>query len=220
MMAGSSIPYPPQPVATAPVIGPQFVVPYTVDLAVVREVLTLQEGKFKVVDVNENVMFRVKSKLLSLRDRRILLDAAGNPIVTFQQKIFSAHRRWQAFRGESTDPKDMLFSVKKSSLVQLKTKLDVFLAANTKEDDCDFHVEGSWLERSCTIYASAGGGGGGGGSSSSAIVAQMHKKHTAGSVLAGKDRFWVTVYPNVDYAFIVALVVILEEINRDRSGED
>lgn len=49
---------------------------------------------------------------------------------------------------------------------------------------------------------------------------QMHKKHSAQSILLGKDTFGVTVYPNVDYAFIVALIVILEEINEDRSDND
>nr|GLL24384.1 protein LURP-one-related 10-like [Ipomoea trifida] len=211
MMDGASTTsYPPEPVPIPPVISPQFIVPYPVDLAVVRKVMTLQEGKFEVLDINGTVMFKIKSKLLSIRDRRILVDTNDTPIVTFQQKILTAHRRWQAFRGESTDPKDLLFSVKKSSLFQLKTKLDVFLAGNTKGEVCDFHIKGSWLERSCVIYAG----------DSSTIVAQMHKKHTAGSVFLGKEHFGVTVYPNVDYAFIVALVVILEEINQDRSGED
>ena len=41
----------------------------------------------------------------------------------------------------------------------------------------------------------------------------MHKKRSVGSVLLGKDKFMVTVYPHVDYAFIVALIVILAEIN-------
>lgn len=41
----------------------------------------------------------------------------------------------------------------------------------------------------------------------------MHKKMSAQSVLLGKDNFMVTVYPNIDYAFIVALIVILDEIN-------
>lgn len=36
---------------------------------------------------------------------------------------------------------------------------------------------------------------------------------SAQSVLLGKDNFMVTVYPNIDYAFIVALIVILDEIN-------
>jgi hypothetical protein len=49
---------------------------------------------------------------------------------------------------------------------------------------------------------------------------QMHKKHNLESIVLGKDTFSVTVYPNVDYAFIVALVVILEEINEDRNDED
>jgi uncharacterized protein YxjI len=43
----------------------------------------------------------------------------------------------------------------------------------------------------------------------------MHKKLTVKSVLIGKDNFSVTIYPNVDYAFIVALVVILDGINHD-----
>lgn len=44
----------------------------------------------------------------------------------------------------------------------------------------------------------------------------MDKKHTFGSIVLGKDTFDVTVYPQVDQAFIVALVVILYEINKDK----
>lgn len=47
---------------------------------------------------------------------------------------------------------------------------------------------------------------------------QMHKKHTVQSILIGKDNFAVTVYPNIDYAFIVALIVILDEINHASSS--
>ncbi|KAK4418868.1 protein LURP-one-related 15 [Sesamum alatum] len=207
MMTGTSYPAVAGPVA---VISPQFCAGYPVDLTIVRKLMTLSEGSFGVTDANGNIMFRVKGKLFSLHDRRVLLDASGVPVITFQQKLLSAHRRWQVFRGESTDAKDLLFSVKKSSLIQLKTKLDVFLAGNSREEVCDFKIEGSWFERSCVIYAG----------NSTNIIAQMHRKHSAQSILLGKDTFGVTVYPNVDYAFIVALVVILEEINEDRSGSD
>ncbi|KAL2484915.1 Protein LURP-one-related 15 [Abeliophyllum distichum] len=166
-MAGTS--YPPMAMAnTIAVISPQFCAPYPVDLTIVRKLMTLSEGSFGVTDVNGNIMFRVKGKLFSLHDRRVLYDAAGNPLITFQQKLLSAHRRWQVFPRRD------------------------------------------WLERSCVIYSG----------NSSNIVAQMHRKHSVQSVLLGKDTFGVTVYPNVDYAFIAALVVILEEINEDRSGED
>jgi len=43
----------------------------------------------------------------------------------------------------------------------------------------------------------------------------MHKKHTIMSILIDEDHFAITVYPNVDYAFIVALITILNEINKD-----
>nr|GEV77533.1 protein LURP-one-related 15 [Tanacetum cinerariifolium] len=48
---------------------------------------------------------------------------------------------------------------------------------------------------------------------------QMRKKHTFQSFALGKDRYDVTVYPNVDYAFIMALVVILHEYNEENSND-
>lgn len=192
------------------VVGPQFCAPYPVDLIIAKKLMTLAEGSFTVTDVNGNIMFKVKGSVLSLHDRRLLVDAAGNPIVSLRQKILTAHRRWEVYRGDSSNSKDLLFSAKKSSLLQLKTALDVFLAANTKEDVPDFKIKGSWFERSCTIYLG----------NSSTIIAQMHKKHNVQSLVLGKDTFAVTVYPHVDYSFIVALVVILYEINEDRKDDD
>ncbi|PON53566.1 LURP1-related protein domain containing protein [Parasponia andersonii] len=65
----------------------------------------------------------------------------------------SAYDRWQVLRGDSTESRDLLFSAKRSSLIQLKTELDVFLANNTREEVCDFKVKGSWFDRSCVVYA-------------------------------------------------------------------
>ncbi|XP_076959595.1 protein LURP-one-related 15-like [Bidens hawaiensis] len=200
----------PQPANTVPIVSPNFLAPYPVDLVIVKKLLALSEGNFAVTDVNGNVMFKVKGKHISLRDRRLLLDAAGVPILSFQKKLISVHKRWVVFRGDSSDSKDIIFSAKQSSLIQFKTSLDVFLGNNDKENACDFKVKGSWLERSCTIYAGDG----------NTIVAQMHKKHTVQSIALGKDTFAVTVYPNVDYAFIVALVVILHEINEEKNDVD
>ncbi|PIN01903.1 hypothetical protein CDL12_25588 [Handroanthus impetiginosus] len=85
MMPGPGYPLAASPVA---VIGPQFCVGYPVDLTIVRKLMSLSEGNFGVTDINGNIMFRVKGKLFSLRDRRVLLDAAGNPIITFRQKVY------------------------------------------------------------------------------------------------------------------------------------
>lgn len=47
----------------------------------------------------------------------------------------------------------------------------------------------------------------------------MHGKQSEKGQILGEDTFGVTVYPNIDYAFIVALVVILDEMNEDSDAE-
>ncbi|PPS03676.1 hypothetical protein GOBAR_AA16986 [Gossypium barbadense] len=203
--------YPPPAVPTAypplatrvSVIGPQYCYPQPIDLVVLRKVLTISEGKFAVTDIYGNIMFKTKGKFFSIHDRRLLTDAAGNPVCTL------GYRSMASIQGESTEEKDLIFTAKRSSMIQLKTKLHVFLATNPKEDVCDFRMEGSWLERSCFIYSGE----------RNTILAQMHKKHSVESEFLGKDKFMVTVYPNVDYAFVVALIAILDGINNDDDFE-
>ncbi|KAK3219887.1 hypothetical protein Dsin_013857 [Dipteronia sinensis] len=195
--------YPP-PSNSVSIISPQYCAPYPVDLAIVRNVMTITRGNFDVQDINDNILFNVKGFFTTIHNRHVLFDAAGKPLVTLREKIMTVHRRWQVFRGESTDLNDLIFTAKKSSMLQLRTKLDVFLANNTEEDVCDFEVKGSWSKKSCVVYA--------GGSDT--IVAEMLKKTTVKSILFGKDRFEVQVYPNIDYAFIIALIMILDAINQ------
>ncbi|KAJ6969074.1 hypothetical protein NC653_036895 [Populus alba x Populus x berolinensis] len=110
----------------------------------------------------------------------------------------TAHGRWEVFRGESIEQKDLLFSVKQSSLFQLvSSKLHVFLPSNTTESVPDFRIEGAFIDSSCTIYLG----------NSNTIVAQVSSKPV------------LTVSPNVDYAFIIVLVVILDatEDNDDKT---
>lgn len=87
-------PYQPQPSPSDPMLplpasiyGPQYCAPYAIDLAIVRKVMTISDGNFAVTDVNGNMVFNVKGSLVTLRDRRVLLDAAGNPITTLRRKV-------------------------------------------------------------------------------------------------------------------------------------
>lgn len=102
-------------------------------------------------------------------------------------QILTAHRRWEVYRGDSSNSKDLLFSAKKSSMLQLKTELDVFLAANTKEDVPDFKVKGSWFERSCTIYLG----------NSSTIIAQVRLQSPL--LFQCKSSFCVSISDDKDY---------------------
>ncbi|KAJ9543222.1 hypothetical protein OSB04_022929 [Centaurea solstitialis] len=191
------------------VVDPRFYSPYQVELAFVRKTLTVADGILSsVLDINGNVIFIIKDKNFSLRNRHIMLDATEIPILNFQKKHRSIHRRWQAFRGESKSAKDLIFSTKKSSVIQRKiTELNVFLSQNKEETVGDFKVVGDWKKRTCTVYSFDG----------ATILGQMHNNHIdTGLLESEKNTFGITVFPNVDYALVVSLMVILYEIDKDR----
>ncbi|KAL5742413.1 hypothetical protein ACOSP7_029145 [Xanthoceras sorbifolium] len=167
--------YYPQPTSPVSIISPQFCVPKPLDFSIKKQVMNITGGNFDVHDINDNLVFRVKGSLFP--GRRVLLDDAGNPIVTLERKIFTAHNRWEAFRGDSTDSDDLIFSAKRSSMVQRKTELDVFMANNISEYVSDFKVKGSWLEQSCTVYAGE----------SNTIVAQIRTINDRWHVFRGKS---------------------------------
>ena len=52
---------------------------------------------------------------------------------------------WEVFRGDSSSASDLLFTVKRSTLLQLRTEMDVFLAGNTAKQACDFKMKGSYF---------------------------------------------------------------------------
>lgn len=83
-MGGSS-----HPTAAVAVVGPQFCVGHPVELIMTRKMMTLKDGTFGVTDVDEKLVFQIRGKFLSLHDRRVLLDAAANPLLTFQMKVSS-----------------------------------------------------------------------------------------------------------------------------------
>ncbi|KAJ3669425.1 hypothetical protein LUZ60_011375 [Juncus effusus] len=204
MAQGPSAPPPPVMMAApVAVVGQQFCAPYVVKLTVTKKAFSFSAGDFVVTDENGGVLMEVQGRFFSRRARRVLCDAAGTPIISMQMKLLSMHSRWKVFRGDSSDPKDLLFTVKKSHIFQFKTKLDVFLAGNTAEQSCDFKIKGSWLDRSCTFYLG----------NTKNIIALMSRQYTVKNVLLGKDTFGITIYPNVDYAFVVAIIVILDEMD-------
>ncbi|KAF3529385.1 hypothetical protein DY000_02042699 [Brassica cretica] len=174
---------------TIPIIGSEFVRPQPSDLTIIGDT---------VKNANGNKVFKVKTPLFGLHNKRILLDPNDSPIVTMKMKVTSKHDRWQVYRGGDLD--DKIFTVKRSSSVQLKTRIEVFLKHNqTKEASCDFTIKGRFMKRACTIYVG----------DSTKVIAQVHE---------GDERLVATVYPNVDCAFIVTLIFIFDLINMAGTG--
>ncbi|XXG39911.1 hypothetical protein AAC387_Pa01g0755 [Persea americana] len=184
------------------VAGDVFCVRYNIDLVVRKKIKGLSEARYEVFDIHGRLLLQVHGGLWSLQRKRVMRDAAGFPILSIQEKPLTWHHRWTVFQGDgSNNPGNLLFSVQRSHGLQLKTELDVFLPSNFREDTCNFHLTGRYLSESCRVYKG------------DSIIAEVNHKFTWSSLFEGKDNFVIRVYPGIDYAFIVALIVILHEIN-------
>ncbi|CAL9210084.1 unnamed protein product [Musa hybrid cultivar] len=217
------------------IVDPRFCASYPIDLTFFIDAAWLNCDHLAVTDINGNVVFKVEAHKWSLRNRLVVVDASGKPVVSMLQKVHllisasppsfckvqdvdsgcsvmqlsSIHDRWQVYKGNnSSDPRHLLFSVKRSSALQFKTELDVFLAANTEEEVCDFKIKGSFRNRSCTVYKG----------DSSMVIAQMSKENKLVNGFVSKDAFGVAVNPNTDYFFITALTIIRQEFFKEDTG--
>lgn len=55
-------------------------------------------------------------------------------------------------RGKSSDQKDLIFGVQRSHPLDMKPRLDVFIASNINEGINNFQLVGSYTDRSCKVY--------------------------------------------------------------------
>ncbi|CAI9298907.1 unnamed protein product [Lactuca saligna] len=157
-----------------------------------------QKCTFILSDINHKIMFKVKPCDSFLHEQRVLLDDDDQPIVSI-----SAHDGWYAFRGDSESKSDMIFTTKKPCVIQLfKSGVNVFLANKTSNKNvCDFKVEGSWSKRNCTIYMG----------DTSTTIAQMSKIQSSENIVKFvNDKCKVTISPNVDFAFVITMIAIVE----------
>ncbi|KAL2318418.1 hypothetical protein Fmac_032294 [Flemingia macrophylla] len=155
--------------------------------------LQINTQKCAAYDEKGDLVFSlIKEEFFTLHHSRVLYDDKGNPIVTLYKKRGTLHGRWQIFLGKCRNSSQLLFSIKNSSNTDRMSRLDVFLANNTDESMCDFRLItfGNQVN-SCTVYYRE----------SPKVVAKI----------VNNMGFNVSIKPNVDSAFIVALIMIITE---------
>lgn len=103
---------------------------------------------------NPNTVFQLF--ILIAKDK--VFDMTGNTnylasLINVHCQVISMHNTWEAYRGDSTKSSDLLFTAKKSSIIQpFKTEMYIYLASNTSHEVCDFKMKGSFKERACSFY--------------------------------------------------------------------
>jgi hypothetical protein len=146
-----------------------------------------------------------------------LLDAASHAqIVSVHESWLRVgsgrwHRQWEAFRSPgATGTADRLFvAVDKTRLFQMGNTVHVFLHGNSSGERVpDFVVRGSYLRGTMTV--SRGGG------DDADFVAQIRNESSLWASLVGENRYTLWIKTGVDQAFIIALAVILDQMQSPR----
>ncbi|KAI7738099.1 hypothetical protein M8C21_024393 [Ambrosia artemisiifolia] len=160
------------------------------------------EDKFKISDGDGNVLFKAKKKKNGYRQ---MVDESDTPIISFTAKHITVHRRRQAYKGDYHDH-HRLFTVKKTRGYK-SFRFDVYMTSNMTESTFNYRVYDNFKDGTSIIYAQ----------DRSTVLAQLNTEVTHQSTAKTEDKFTVSLSPNVDKAFVSALLIIREEVKRSRS---
>ncbi|KAH7286665.1 hypothetical protein KP509_32G017000 [Ceratopteris richardii] len=181
----------------------QYKADIPVELTVSEKAMSMSGESYNVTNAQGEIVFKMDGHAVSIRDRCVLQDHHGHAILVARKKLRSMHERWEVAKGEHFDDDKILFSVKKSSMVQMKTHLKVFLKGNENDECPDFEVKGNFFEREAQIFHK------------DQLIAEVKRKYSVGNVLMDKHTFSVVIHPNVDQSFVVTLVIITDRIQED-----
>lgn len=153
--------------------------------------------RYELCDTNGSVLLQVEGSSLSLHKKRVMHDASGSVMATMRQKVNlkTLRHRWTVHRGKSAEQKDLIFTVERSHPLEMKARLEVFLAENN-DDDSRFELVKTYSDLSCRVYRG------------DCVIAQVTEGLPTRSFFKRKERFTVKINEGVDYAFIFALLAI------------
>ncbi|KAI4985964.1 hypothetical protein ZWY2020_018594 [Hordeum vulgare] len=154
-------------------------------------------------DSGEAVM-RVEGPFFSLFRRSLLLDAASRPVLTVERSpsLFEIRRRWEAYRGDSTSSKDLLFAAVVEPSLTNTGDIDVHLAGEGRRDFVGVRPWYCGTDCSVNRYGNA--------------VARIESS----GGLFWPTRYDVRVNAGVDHAFILGLTLVLEGIRLDDAEQE
>ncbi|XP_033512015.2 protein LURP-one-related 12-like [Nicotiana tomentosiformis] len=137
------------------------------------------------------------------------MDSAGISLVTLHRKKPSLHQRWEGFVGEKKEGQEPIFSIHKSSIIgQYDIVAQVY---NSTDPVQEFNIQGSYLQRNCTILYNLTKTDQ--SEEAKVVVAEIKRKMDPDTnVVLGKYVFLLCLKAGIDGAFIVALLLVLDQV--------
>uniref|UniRef100_A0A0D9XWC3 Tubby C-terminal domain-containing protein n=1 Tax=Leersia perrieri TaxID=77586 RepID=A0A0D9XWC3_9ORYZ len=179
---------------------------------------------FSVYDSTGKLAFRVDNysrRRKAFAGELLLMDGHGTPLLSLRPQMLSLRNRWNCYRAQeeslditnSPSVPQQVFSMRKTSALQGSDEAEVFMSTRTS-DDCQpdaspspsFRIDGSFRMRSCKIRRSNG--------EEAARISKKNAGVMSRPVSLGDDVFSLVVRPGVDFAVVMAIVVVMDRICR------
>uniref|UniRef100_A0AC35G038 LURP-one-related family protein n=1 Tax=Panagrolaimus sp. PS1159 TaxID=55785 RepID=A0AC35G038_9BILA len=157
----------------------------------IREKIFSIGDNFKIKDEAGEPVFAVRSKIFSIGDKLVLEDMAGNALIKIRQELFHLMSRFTILSAQ--DNQELATVTKKLTLLRPKFTIDS-IYGNYKLDGLDI------LAHSFLILKDG------------QVVATVGKKF-----FSWTDSYGVEIVGSEDHAFIMSLVMVLDQVIYDNN---
>ncbi|KAL5701700.1 hypothetical protein ACHQM5_027011 [Ranunculus cassubicifolius] len=188
------------------IVGSDYLFPDEVSFCYWRKIMHKKAYVLNASDKEKKIHWSIRMfepKEVYSRNKFMVFDSNNKIVMTLKNAQQNFHARWKVYKGKGKDEKDLLFTVRKHRPLS-KNDLDVFLPSTNEEGgECDFKVEANWWNDNFLIKQ---------GDHTLARGISMNKLLRMSIEHTPTDLYNVTVSPQVDSAFIVALTTLYHEI--------
>ena len=152
------------------------------------KVMTLHH-RIEITDGAENVVYRAQTKFPSLHDKTDIFDASGRLTAHMEKKIFTLHERHTVTMADGT-------------VFELSNELFHLIRDITNIEGLGWQLRGNILGLNFELYDENG-----------AIIAVISQK-----MISLHDKYCVDIYQPAHEAAVVAILVTLQYMIRDREN--
>ena len=155
---------------------------------IIKQKIWSLKDRFSIKDDQENDRFFVNAKFFTIGKKLHLEDIHGNELFYLEQKLFKFLPVYEIYKS------GQLFSVLKKKLTFLKPRIEI------DQNGTPYHIAGDVFSHEFTI------------SRNNTLVASVSKKWFAFS-----DTYGVDIVSGENEAFIIALVICIDQIIYDKN---
>lgn len=147
--------------------------------------------KFSITDVSGNDVFKVEGKIFSLGNKLRIYDTNNNEIVYIEQKLFKLLPEYSIYLNGNYAAK-----VKKQfTFFSNKFKIESNMG--------NYEIEGDIFAHDFSIV------------NNGSVVAQINKKW-----ISFGDAYQININEEENYAFILAMVIVIDQVLHDNKNND